>query len=135
MMNKCTCPYHKNLLDVVTDWRDTCDKWAFMPIEELIEMGDTAYYFGRASKSDQVMLVAVKIDEIKDMLHAFLDSAPKEVSQAYYEAVLSWVQKKIAETMNALPAEKREALIEEGKQVAMAAIDSMNTIKKPELDS
>ena len=118
--------YDPELIGTITRFKVRLDAAAETPLGTLFKWANETHWFGSISKSDEYILCAVKTDHVAEVFYHFIVTAPEhlqsELLQAFADAATYLVEKKF----ESVSPEKRAALIEQGKQIALDAVKNMS---------
>ena len=105
-------------LRTVLRWIWSAQYWASRDQVTLNEMAlNRAYWFGRIEKEDQVLLIAVKTEEVAWMFESLLASMPEEAVPPMMEVCIGWMEMVARRNLAKLTPEQ----VEEAKARAVVA--------------
>ena len=98
----------------VRRWMLSAQSWGDRDPVVLNKMAlSSAYWFGRIEKEDQVLLIAVKTEEVAWMFERLLTSMPESAEFQVLEAFQGWIETNARRRMAGMtPAQQQEAVSE-----------------------
>lgn len=108
---------------VVQRWMASAYRWANADTIRLQKLSKTTHLFSRIEQPDQVLLLAVKFEEIGSMFDALLMSMPPACREQMMQAFMRCAQRLAEEAMAGVTPEERAKLHKEGTEIALAMLD------------
>ena len=113
----------------VRRWMSSAQSWGDRDPVALNKMAlSSAYWFGRIEKEDQVLLIAVKIEEATQLIEMLLTSMPESAELQVWKAFQGWIETNARRRMAGMTPRQQERA-KAAVKVELATI--MDRLSKP----
>ena len=111
---------------VAQRWWACAFRWAERDPVMLTEMATSHYWFGRIEQPDQVLLIAVKIEEAAQLIEMLLTSMPESAELQVLKAFQGWIETNARRRMMGMTPAQQERMKAAVKVELVTMVDAMS---------